>query len=401
MSNVSLDQILPTVPAGAGSTGPGLPELSHDGGLAQRLDIEAFEPTQKTRVQQIVEAVPKLDQHAVLSFGADVQMRANSALDQLIDSVRTYEAGSSGAMIAEFATGLKMINIPGLKREAEGLGSFVKNTIAKIPFVGSFFLERGSAFQRLRANHTKIHEFFEKIETKARTEMATLVAVDNRMEGLIQQNLDSLRELAVYVGAGQVIIDREKARFAEARAAALSRKDPVQLTAVRDLAETINAFERRLLRVNVAMQDAMAAIPQTRLTQSAGRIEHQNILDTLLFDIPRVKSAILRLSSLKAITDASNASEARRKLAQSLTQSGVEALDVAYTRAKKSQNGALAEIVALGSVADKILGIDAKGAQIDQMNGRERKQALELLAQVRENFVKGLADNAAKSVMSS
>lgn len=401
MTNATQDQPSPVVAVDAMSLPVTTPALQSSIDHAQKLDVASFDAARRTRLQQIVDSTPGLDQQTILSFGADVQMRANAALDELIDGIRTYEAGSSGAMIAEFSTGLKMVDIPGLKREAESVGSFVKETIGKIPLLGAFLIERHSAFERLKANQTKIKSFFDKIETRARTEMATLLAIDSKMERLIEQNIESLRELAVYVGAGQTILEREKARFEEARKAALASNDPVQLTAVCELAEKINAFETRLLRVHVAMQDAMSAIPQTRLAQSAGRIEHQNIMDTLLFDIPRVKSAIIRLSSLKAITDASNASDARRKLAQSLTQSGVEALDLAYTRAKESQHGALAEIVALGQVADKILGIDAKGAQIDSMNSAQRKQALELLSRVRENFTKGLAANAAKSVSSS
>lgn len=387
--------------AAASSTSIAIPELSANGMSPAKIDVESFDPSQKAKVQQIVESVPKLDQRAILTFGADVQIRANGALDKLIDGIRTNEAGTSGAMVAEFATGLKMIDIPGLKTEAETVGSFFKDTLRKIPFLGAFLLERNSAFQRLRANHAKIKSFFDQIEVRARTEMATLLAVDSKMERLIEQNIESLRELSVHVGAGQAILERERANFAQARAAALASADPAQLAAVRDFAETINAFETRLLRVHVAMTDAMAAIPQTRIAQSAGRIEHQNIMDTLLFDIPRVKSAIVRLASLKAISDASKASEARRKLARSLTQSGADALDLAYSRAKQSQDGGLSEIVALGQVADRILGIDAKGAAIDARNSAERRQAIEMLTRVREDFVKGLAENAARSASSA
>ena len=49
--------------------------------------------------------------------------------------------------------------------------------------------------------------------------------------------------------------------------------DPVAIAQLRDMAEQINAFEARLLRMHVAFTDSLISIPQIRLNQEAGRIE--------------------------------------------------------------------------------------------------------------------------------
>ena len=73
------------------------------------------------------------------------------------------------------------------------------------------------------------------------------------------------------------------------------------------------------------------AIPQIRTAQQAGRIEIQNTLDTILFDLPDLKAAIVRVAALQQISRAGEATAARRKIARDLQAIGVDALDQAYT----------------------------------------------------------------------
>jgi uncharacterized protein YaaN involved in tellurite resistance len=379
-------------PARAGQ----VPALADQFGPEQRVDLSKFDGNAMARVNQIASAVGKLDGRAVNSFGLEPQARANAFLDELMAGIRTSEAGNAGALVAELATGLKMLDIPGMKREAESQGQ--ESLLASLPLIGKSIADSMSAFKRFRANYTLITAHFEKIEEKGRREMASLAAMDSKLDRLVQQNLDSMRELEMYVAAGQVVLDREKVKFRNEREAALSGSDAVALAQARDHGEQINAFETRLLRLSMAMQDALTNVPETRLTQSAGRIEYTNILDTLMFDLPRLKKAILRVAALKLINDASAGSEARRALAQQTAAAGIDMLDKAYTKAKESQSGALAEIAAMGEIADHIVGIIDKGAQIDVKNQASRAEAMRQLEGIKNKFIAGMAQSTANAV---
>ena len=373
-----------------------LPALADQFGPQQRVDLSKFDAGAMARVRQIATAVGKLDGRVVNSFGLEPQARANAFLDDLMAGVRTSEVGNAGALVAELATGVKMLDIPGMKREAEGQGQ--KGLLASLPLIGKSIADSMSAFKRFQANYTSITTHFETIEEKGRREMAGLSAMDSKLDRLVQQNLDSMRELEMYVAAGQVVLDREKAKFRAEREAAISGSDAIALAQARDHAEQINAFETRLLRLSMAMQDALTNIPETRLTQSAGRIEYTNILDTLMFDLPRLKKAILRVAALKQISDASAGNEARRALAQQTAAAGVDMLDKAYSKAKESQSGALAEIAAMGEIADRIVGIIDKGAEIDVKNQASRAEAMRQLEGIKSKFVAGMTQSTANAV---
>lgn len=375
---------------------PELPALVDAFGPDRRIDLAKYDDGAMARVRQIATAVPRLDGRAVNSFGLEPQGKANAFLDELMAGIRTSEVGGAGALVAELATGVKMLDIPGMKREAEGQGE--KGLLAGLPLIGKAISQSVSAFRRFQANYTSIVAHFEKIEEKGRREMAGLAAMDSRLDRLVQQNIESLRELEMYIAAGQLVLDREKAKYRAEREAALAGSDAIALAQARDHGEQINAFETRLVRLSMAMQDALTNIPETRLTQSAGRIEYSNIIDTLMFDLPRLKKAVLRVAALKQISDAAAGNEARRALAAQTAAAGVDMLDKAYTKAKESQAGPLAEIAAMGEIADRIIGIIDKGAEIDVRNQASRAEAMRQLEGVRAKFVEGLAHSTAQSV---
>ncbi len=397
MSEQSPQSAMASEPLSASSANPAsqLPALADRFQGDKRIDLGKFDTPALARVNQIASGVVKLDGRAVNSFGLEPQARANEFLDKLLEGVRTSDVGGAGALVAQLAPGVKMLDIPGMRAEAEGTAN---SFFAGIPFIGERIAGYYSAFRRFQANYTQISDHFAAIEDKGRKDMATLSAMDSKMDLLVQQNLASLRELEIYVGAGQVILDREKASYRVNREAALQKADAIALAQVRDQGEQINAFESRLLRLSMAMQDALTDIPETRLTQSAGRIEYTNILDTLTFDLPKLKKAILRVANLKRINDASKSNDARRALAAQTAAAGVDMLDQAYVKAKESQGGALAEIAAMGEIADRIVGIVDKGAEIDVKNQQSRAEAMRRLEEIKGKFVEGLTQSTANAV---
>jgi uncharacterized protein YaaN involved in tellurite resistance len=159
------------------------------------------------------------------------------------------------------------------------------------------------------------------------------------------------------------------------------------------MAGQINAFEARLLKMQIAFTDALTSIPQIRLNQEASRIEINNIRDTLQFDIPRLKSGIIRVASLKQILDASKETKARREITRQIGALGADALDEAYTQAKMSQGEGAEDIAILAATADKILETMAKGVRIDEENRQKNATAEQQLNDIKMKLYAGLKAN--------
>lgn len=354
----------------------------------QKINFTKFSEEQRKRIMQITSTVAVLDSNAVTSFGVEAQRRMNGYLDELLKGIRTSEVGEAGEITMELAKSIKSMNLPKMKEEAEGRDWFA-NTLGNLPIVGKHL----SSIRYFIASHEEILKHLSEIEAKAQREAGKLTAANAKLDQLITYTISNVKELELYLAAGQSVLMKARADFNKQRDE-LQSGDPLAVAQLRDMAEQINAFEARLLRMHVAFTDALISIPQIRLNQEAGRIEIRNIMDTVLFDIPRLKSAIIRVASLKQILNASKETEARRQITRQIGEIGTEALDKAYTQAKLSQGTGAEDVAYLAATADKLLETINKGVQIDEENRRKRAQAEQDLGNIQNKLLDGLKANA-------
>jgi hypothetical protein len=115
-----------------------------------------------------------------------------------------------------------------------------------------------------------------------------------------------------------------------------------------------------------------------------------NVMDSILFDLPSLKRAILKIASLAATVKASKATDARRVLSRELTSIGSEDLQSAYLKAKESQGDLSADVAALAMSADKLLETIELGRRLDIANADRRAKAITDLSSLNRKFTDGL-----------
>ena len=386
-----MTETLPTaVPVAAPPAEP--PVLALQLAPADIVDVARLDEPQRQQVAIIANSVSLADSNTIATFGAGPQRKLSSFLDQLLAGTRADEIGVAGELVTELATDIKALDLPAMRREAiTGPG-----LLAKLPIIG----KRYSAFLRFRALHQRMTEHMAAIERRAETHLGKLKASNAGMDRLLDATEANLRELEVWVAGGQQAMMRMRGTFAAERDALAQEKSLVRYAHLRDMAEQIDAFETRLVRMHVAFTRGILSIPQIRTAQQAGRIEIQNTLDTILFDLPDVKAAIVRVAALHQISRASDATAARRKIARELQEIGVDALDLAYTKAKRSQGDMAADVEVLTRVTDKMLATIDKGLQIDRENRTKRETAVQALGEVRTRLMEGLRAHANAALQS-
>lgn len=365
-----------------------LPQLVNAFSENQKINLTKFSEDQRKRIAQIASTVAVLDSNAVTAFGVEAQRKMNGYLDELLKGIRTSEVGEAGEITLELAKHIKSMNLPKMKEEAEGKDWFA-DTFGNLPIVGKHL----SSIRYFIASHEEIVKHLSEIEARAQREAGKLTASNAKLDQLISYTIGNVQELELYLAAGQSVLMKARADFSR-RKEELNNEDPLAVAQLRDMAEQINAFEARLLRMHVAFTDALISIPQIRLNQEAGRIEIRNIMDTVLFDIPRLKSAIIRVASLKQILNASKETEARREITRQIGSIGADALDKAYTQAKLSQGTGAEDVAYLAATADKLLETINKGVQIDEENRQKRAQAEQDLSNIQSKLLAGLRANA-------
>lgn len=354
-----------------------------------KINLAKFDEAKRQRINQIIATVGEIDSAAVTSFGADKQMQMNAFLDDLLKGIRTSEVGEAGSITLDLARHIKSMKLPEMKAEVER-GDWVANTFGSLPLVGQYV----SALRYFMLNHAEILKYLKEIEDRAQREMGKLTATNTKLDVLVERTIVNLQDMELHLAAGQAILLRAKAAFNERYARLQGTDDQVALMKLRDEVEQINAFETRLLRMHIGFTDSLMSVPQIRLTQEAARIEARNIMDTILFDLPRLKAAILRVASLKQIMDASKENEARREITRQIGAIGNDMLDAAYTQAKTSQGSGAEDVALLAQTADRLLETIAKGIRLDEENREKRAQAEQQLGDIKTKLLTGLQASA-------
>jgi len=388
MTNESPNSALPMSTIGVPGTDAAsvtIPALQYVFPNERQTDLSKFDGTQMARVEQIAASISFDDTNSLLTFGTEPQRRLNDYLGQLLEGIRTSDVGAAGDLTIELATTVKALNLQKMKREVDG-EDWVAATFGRLPVVGKW----ASALRYFQLSHKQITKHLDTIETRAEQDKAKLAAMNAKLDRMVDASIENMRELEFYLAAAQVVIKRARVDFEQRRQAAAVSRDVVEIAKLRDYMEQINAFETRAVRMHIAYAESMVSVPQIRASQTASRIEISNIMDTILFDLPHLKRAIVQVASLAATSKASRTNAARRELTRQISGIGADQLQDVYLKAKASQGSSEQDIALLAQSADKLLETIALGHKLDAENARKREQAISDIAALKHKFVDGL-----------
>jgi uncharacterized protein YaaN involved in tellurite resistance len=372
-----------------------LPALTEQLKQGDLVPLGKFDDDKRRRIAQIDASVTLRDTNSIEAFAVSPQRKASAFLDQLLTGIKTDSVGESGAMVAELAGAMKRVDLQGMRKNAENGG---KSGLASIPLVGKPIAKLFDTAKRYQAMQADIVKHIEAIEARATTQMGKLKSGTANMDRLLDITEVDLRELELWLAGGQQALLRMRAEYHAASTQALQSGDEIQLSKVRDMAEQINAFETRLVRLSLSFTNGLLSIPEIRSAQVAGRIEFQNTMDTVLSDIPDIKKAIIRIANLRQITKANEATDARREMRRTLEVFASDLGSTTYLKAKESQGNFTADITALGSRVERMLTTLERGAQIDVENHAKRGEAIQRIGEVRERLLSGMKAHNESSV---
>jgi uncharacterized protein YaaN involved in tellurite resistance len=376
LSNVALVPNESTLP---------IPALRYEFKPEQQIDLSKLTAAQMDRVNQIASSVSFTDTNSLMSFGSDAQRELSQHLDQLLEGMRTSEAGRAGEVTIALATTIKDLNLPKVKKEVAGKDTAAE-MFGKLPIIGPWF----SALRALHLNRKKITEHLAAIEQKAQAQMTALSVNNDKLDRMVGSSIDHIHSMELYMAAGQVVVKRARVEFEQKRAAVEQSRDLVEIAKLRDFGEQLNAFETRVVRIHLAHSQSMVSVPEIRASQTASMIEMNNVMDSILFDLPNLKRAILNVASLAATSRAARDTEARRELSRQLGSIGSDELQATYLKAKESQGGFEADIQVLSQSADKLLQTIELGRRLDVSNSAKREKAIADLSTINHKFTDGL-----------
>lgn len=349
------------------------------------VDVSDFTPEQLQRIDEISHKVDFKDTNSILLFAAEPQQKISSFMDTLLADVKSEDVGVAGDLAVELGNGIDSMQIQQIKNQLDGKG------IAAIPLIGPWLAKTFGAAKYFYHRKEKFLTQIDRIIAKAEDRKHELIKNNAKLDILVDNVEDHINELELWIAGGEKALVRGREEF-EAQKAQIDINDSLEAAKLVDFADQINAFETRLIRLKAFYTESIVSIPQIRATQQAGKIEIQNIFDGMLFDLPRLKNAVIRVGALLNIHKAQAEDDKRREASRKIAEIGADMLDQAYTTAKESQGNITEEVDALASVSQKLLDTLKKGIEIDRENAKKRADAEAKLTEVKTTLTQAMKD---------
>ena len=163
--------------------------MTDDTSLVSTKDLT---PEEQARIDQIKEAVDVRDPQAVVQYGLPAQSRLATFADTLLNDVRTKDTGEAGKELTDLLVKVRELDVDSLTAGSSG----------RIPLVGRFL----DSFKRFSVRYQKVSANVDRLlDALERTRMGLLKDV-TVLDKMYELNLDYLRQLDLYIAAGDEIL---------------------------------------------------------------------------------------------------------------------------------------------------------------------------------------------------
>ncbi|HEY5386724.1 MAG TPA: toxic anion resistance protein [Thermoleophilia bacterium] len=261
-------------------------------------------PTDLARVAEVRASVDISNAQSVLSYGLPAQSRIANFADSLLGDVRNKDAGAGGEALTDLLKRVRELDIDAL---SAGSGR------AKIPILGRF----ANTFERFATRYQKVATSIERITDALERSRMALLKDMTVLDKMYELNLDYLKQLDVYIAAGeQALTELHAVKIPALEAEVAASSDVMAAQRLADLQQAASRFERRIHDLKLTRMIAIQTAPQVRLIQSNDQNLVEKIQSSILTTVPLWKNQIVIAISLyrqqkavelqKQVTDTTN-----------------------------------------------------------------------------------------------
>jgi len=339
--------------------------------------IDTNSPATVSKVTELAKSIDLNNQSLSITYGADTMQEIARFADSMLSRVRAKDAGPVGETLTDLLLKVKDIDLSALAKDNRGF-------LERIPLIGSLF----NAAQRSLARFNTLAGQVEQIASKLDEAMIGLLRDIEVLEQLYDHNKNFHENLSVYIAAGKERL--EKARTEELprlKDEAEKSGDSMAAQAVRDFAEKINRFERRIHDLELSRTITVQTAPQIRLIQSNDQTLAEKIQTSILTTIPIWKSQMVLALSLHKQKSAAKLQKDVTDTTNELLRKNADMLQSATIETAREVERSVVDIETLRTVHEKLLSTIEETLKIAE-EGKNKRAAVEKELEVMEQDLK-------------
>jgi uncharacterized protein YaaN involved in tellurite resistance len=315
------------------------------------------------------------DSNAILSYGVGAQSKISGFSDQMLQQVRSKDAGEVGNNLQDLLFKIKDLDV----------GSFTSNK-------GGFLHKLFNSAQKFMAKYDTLEKQIDKIVDQLNSAKMTISKDIVTLDQLFKKNEEYMGDLDVFIAAGMFKLQElNEVIRPKIEEEVRSSNDPASAQKLNDFNQFVNRFEKKIHDLKLSRQIAIQTGPQIRLIQNNDQALAEKIQSSILTTIPLWKSQVVIALSLlnqkkaigvqKAVADATN--DLLSKNSELLKQNSIEA-------ATELERG-IVDIETLQKTTEDLISTIDETIRIQQEGRAKRVEAektlIELEGKVKEKLM--------------
>ncbi|MDD6318491.1 MAG: toxic anion resistance protein, partial [Succinatimonas hippei] len=326
------------------------------------------------------------DPSLTLNYGAKSMDAIAKFADTILSKVKIKDSGEIGDELSNLLGKVRGVNVSAIGQAPSGLAS--------IPLIGKLFDHSAAVLSKFNT----VSQEIEKIKEKLQDAQLALLQDIEILEKLYDNNQGFYQDLSAYLEAGNR--ELERARKDDLKALedkAKASGDSFDAQNVRDFAESLNRFERRLHDLALSRTIAIQTAPQIRLIQSNDRVLAEKIQTSILTTIPVWKNQLVLALSIRGQRDAVKLQKDVSDTTNALLKKNAQMLhDTSVATAREAERP-LVDVETLREVQGKLIGAIEETLVIANEGHEKRVRAQEEIKSMESELKSRLTDLAVKS----
>jgi len=333
-------------------------------------------PEERQQVLDLAAQIDISDSQSVIQYGNLAQSEISKFSDAMLDQIRAKDSGEVGEALTELLVKVQDVNVDAIDPNQKGF-SFSK-------LFGGLKKET----QKFISRYDKISVQIEKIIDQLDRAKLQLIRDITTLDTMYEKNLEYLKQLDIYIMAGTLKLkDLNDKVMPELKEKAQRTGDAMDAQKVKDMAELISRFEKKIHDLKLSRMIAIQSAPQIRLIQNNDQTLVEKIQSSIMNTIPLWKNqmaiAITMLrqqSALQLQRDVTNATN--NLLARNSEMLKTSSIEIA----RENERG-IVDIQTLKKVNEDLIVTLEETLKIQQ-EGREKRAQVEMELRTMENDLK-------------
>ena len=352
------------------------------------METPTFELQQvpEAKVAAALKEIDFSDPTLSISYGTKTMGEISAFADSLLGNVRVKDSGPVGSSLVDLMGKIKTIDIG-------GIASPKKSFLSSLPLIGALFDSVG----RTVAQFDTVLGQVESISRKLEESMFSLLKDIEILEQMYNLNKDYYEDLSAYIEAGEKRLEiARNEELPKLEAQAKESGNNLEAQNVRDFADKLNRFERRLHDLKLSRTITLQTAPQIRMIQGNNQTLSEKIQTSILATIPIWKNQMVLALSIHGQQKAAEMQKEVADTTNSMLRKNAEMLQASTIDTAREVERGIVDMETLRDVHEKLINTIEETIKIAQ-EGRERRRAVESEIQGMENELRErLTDLAGK-----